>query len=128
MKRVLLDQGLPPGAAVLLRKEGWDALHVREIGMSRASDPEIMERARVENRVCVTLDRDFHAHLAFASASQPSVILLRWEGLRSVALSDLLVRVWTQLEEHLPRGVAVTVSERTIRVRRLPLTRGPDTA
>ena len=91
MKRVLLDQGLPPETAALLRAEGWDALHVREVNMSCASDPEILDRARLENRVCITLDRDFHAHLARVSATQPSVVLLRWEGLNSSVLKELLV-------------------------------------
>lgn len=91
--------------------------------MSQASDPEILDRARVDNRVCVTLDRDFHALLALASASQPSVILLRWEGLDSLGLAQLLEKVWNQVEQDLPHGVAVTVSEKAIRVRRLPLTR-----
>jgi hypothetical protein len=34
MRRVLLDQGLAPRAAVLLRAEGWEALHVGEAGLS----------------------------------------------------------------------------------------------
>jgi predicted nuclease of predicted toxin-antitoxin system len=121
MKRVLLDQGLPPEAAALLRNEGWDAIHVREIGLASASDTEILGRARVERRVCVTLDRDFHAHLAMGSARQPSVVLLRWEGLHAGPLRDLLLRVWAQVEPHLSEGVAVTVSERSVRFRRLPL-------
>ena len=103
MKRVLLDQGLPPEAAGLLRGEGWDAVHVREMGMSRAADAQILDRARAEERVCVTLDRDFHAHLALTSARQPSVILLRWEGLNSSHLKELLLNVWKQVERDLHR-------------------------
>jgi hypothetical protein len=42
VKRVWLDQGLAPNTAALLRLEGeWDAVHVSEVGMSRASDEEI---------------------------------------------------------------------------------------
>ncbi len=121
MKQVLLDQGLPPLTAALLRAEGWDVVHVREIGMSHASDAEILQRAVAESRVCVTLDRDFHAHLALTSAIQPSVVLLRWEGLKASGLKQLLVKVWRQVERELQLGVAVTVSESAIRVRRLPL-------
>lgn len=36
MKRVLLDQGLSPAAARVLRSEGWDAVHVMEVGLERA--------------------------------------------------------------------------------------------
>lgn len=66
MTRLLLDQGLAPLAAVILRKECFDAIHMSEIGMDRADDVAILERARMEERVCVTLDHDFHAHLATA--------------------------------------------------------------
>ena len=33
MKRILLDQGLAATAAVILRDDGWDAVHVRDVGM-----------------------------------------------------------------------------------------------
>jgi len=56
MKRVLLDQGLPPEAAALLRGEGWDAVH------------------------------------------QPSVVLLRREGLNCSDLKELLLNLWKQVE------------------------------
>jgi len=45
MKRLLLDQGLPARAAGTLRDEGWDAVHVREIGMHEAEDTDILARA-----------------------------------------------------------------------------------
>jgi predicted nuclease of predicted toxin-antitoxin system len=46
VKRILLDQGLGPRAATILRQHGWDAVHVSEIGMARAEDIQILERAR----------------------------------------------------------------------------------
>ena len=45
MKRILLDQGLSPGAAPLLREIGFDAVHVREIGMRDADDEDILAHA-----------------------------------------------------------------------------------
>jgi predicted nuclease of predicted toxin-antitoxin system len=44
--RFLLDQGLPRSAAALLRNRGIDAVHVGEIGLVVASDPEILLRGR----------------------------------------------------------------------------------
>ena len=38
MKRIILDQGLSPLAAMLLR-EGWDALHVMDIGLHQRCAP-----------------------------------------------------------------------------------------
>ena len=46
MNRVLLDQGLAPNAAVLLREAGWDAIHVAEAGLAHAEDLEILDYAR----------------------------------------------------------------------------------
>jgi predicted nuclease of predicted toxin-antitoxin system len=43
MRRVLLDQGLAPSAATLLREMGWDAVHVSEISMQTADDSEILD-------------------------------------------------------------------------------------
>lgn len=73
----MLDQGLAPLAAVILRERGFDAIHVSEIGMERADDLAILARAASEQRVCITLDHDFHAHLATTGRGNPSVILLR---------------------------------------------------
>jgi predicted nuclease of predicted toxin-antitoxin system len=56
--RLLLDQGLPRSTVKLLADSGWDALHVGDIGMARASDSDILDYARREQRVCVTLDAD----------------------------------------------------------------------
>jgi predicted nuclease of predicted toxin-antitoxin system len=66
MTRVLLDQGLAPRTAALLRATGWNAVHVIEISLDRADDRDILKAAREGNRVCITLDRDFHRHLALA--------------------------------------------------------------
>lgn len=54
--KLLLDQGLPLSAAALLRDAGIDTIHVGEIGMFEAEDAEIIQRARVEERVVATLD------------------------------------------------------------------------
>jgi predicted nuclease of predicted toxin-antitoxin system len=123
VKRVLLDQGLPRSAAALLLLAGWDVIHVSEIGMSRANDEEILRRARGEARICVTLDADFHALLAVSGERDPSVIRIRKEGLDATALAALLEGIWPDIEEALDGGAMVTVTDRSIRVRRLPVVR-----
>jgi predicted nuclease of predicted toxin-antitoxin system len=60
MKRILLDQGLSAKAAEILRQAGWDAVHVREIGMRDAPDVDILALAASDSRVVVTLDRDYN--------------------------------------------------------------------
>lgn len=117
----MLDQGLAPQAATALRERGFDAVHVIEIGMERAEDAAILARARNEERVCVTLDHDFHAHLAVAGDGRPSVILLRVEGLNAQLQAELIVVVCLRCEEALCTGAAISADGITVRVRRLPL-------
>ena len=121
MKRILLDQGLAPSAALLLRAEGWDAVHVREIGLATADDAHILDVARQEARICITLDHDFHANLAFNRAEQPSVVLLRVQKLDAAGQTDLIRAIWQICEKELTEGVAASADSSSIRIRRLPL-------
>ena len=121
MRRILLDQGLSPSAAVTLRADGWDAVHVLDVGLDRAEDLQILSFAQREDRTCVTLDHDFHAHLAILRSAGPSVVLIRIEGLKALGQVRLIRSVWETCEKDLAAGAAVSVDEKTIRVRKLPL-------
>jgi predicted nuclease of predicted toxin-antitoxin system len=82
MKRVVLDQGLPLGAAAVLRDRGWDAIHVREIDMKEAADGEILDLAVREFRAVITLDQDFPQILAINGAAGMGGTRLRLLPLR----------------------------------------------
>lgn len=121
MKRVLLDQGLAPQTAAILREHGFDAIHVSEIGMECADDVVILSKARTDERVCITLDHDFHTQLALARQGCPSVILLRVQGLDAHGQANLIRAVYNQCEDALRDGAAVSADRQIVRVRRLPL-------
>lgn len=125
--KLLLDQGLPRSAADILRDGGHDVVHAGDVGLSTASDAEVLESARATDRAVVTLDADFHALLAVGRAMGPSVIRLRIEGLRGPAAATLIDRVIHACSDDLAAGAAVTVDEdagaHRIRVHRLPLVR-----
>lgn len=118
--KLLLDQGLPRTSAELLRASGIDAVHVGDIGYATAEDATILQLARDEQRVIVTFDADFHELLALSGAA-PSVIRIRIEGLRAATLVSLLQTVLTPCQSDLNQGAVVTVQERRLRIRRLPL-------
>jgi predicted nuclease of predicted toxin-antitoxin system len=118
--KLLLDQGTPRSAAALLRQAGLDAVHTGECGLAGASDLQIIQRAADEERVVVTLDADFHAHLALTGARKPSVVRLRIEGLRAEEFCRLLQRVLRHCAGDLADGALVSVTELQIRIRRLP--------
>jgi len=118
---LLLDQGLPRSAAALLRGAGVDTVHTGEIGLATAEDIEILEYARKEERIVVTLDADFHALLALSYAPSPSVIRIRIEGLRANVLVKLLQILLADWDEEIEMGSVLTVQAGRVRVRRLPI-------
>ncbi len=119
--RLLLDQGLPRSSAEILRNKGWDIQHTGEIGMSRATDRQILEYARDEQHIVITLDSDFHAILAVDNLDSPSVVRIRQEGLRGPELAKLLEKIRSRIGKQLENGAMATITEKTMRIRKIPL-------
>ena len=124
MIRLLLDQGLPRSAVRLLGDVGWNVVHAGDIGMARSSDSDILDYARRERRVCVTLDADFHAHLAVSGAARPSTVRVRIEGLNGCALAELLKKVWPVIGDALDRGGQMTPTGKDMVLRADPILKG----
>lgn len=121
MRRLLLDQGLPRSSVAKLRDAGVDAVHAGDVGLSRATDSEILQYAVENDRVVVTLDADFHTMLALQEASSPSVVRIRIEGLGAAELAELLLSIDDATAPALSAGAAVSVTQDSIRIHRLPL-------
>lgn len=121
MIKILLDQGLPRSSAKILNNKGWDIVHTDDLGLSRATDRQLLEYARKENRIIVTLDSDFHTILATENASSPSVIRIRRERLKGPEFSKLITEIFPKIHDALTNGAMVTVTENSIRIRRIPL-------
>ncbi|MDX1984588.1 MAG: DUF5615 family PIN-like protein [Bryobacteraceae bacterium] len=75
-----------------MRQLGHDAVHLRDQGLMRMVDADIVEKALAEGRVVLTFDLDFG-----------------------------LVHVIGECQEQLGDGAFVTVEDYGYRVRRLPL-------
>lgn len=120
--RFLIDNALSPLLAAALREAGHDAMHVRERGMSGASDVMLFDLATSEGRVIVSADTDFAMILASRRADRPSVVLFRGEGSRHPAnqVAVLLANLG-QLSAALESGAVAVIEESRIRVRALPL-------
>ncbi len=121
--KLLLDQGLSPHAAEILRQQGFPCRHVRECGARDASDAAILKLAAEAGECVATFDGDFHELLAWTGAAAPSVIRLRIEGLNAAQQAMLVRSAVASLTDELPAGVVASVSHAGIRVRRLPLNR-----
>ncbi len=123
--RFLLDANLSPEVARLLKEAEHDAIHVSEIGLLSAPDPEIMEAAAREHRVLLTADADFGALLALGSRATPSVVLLRSaDHLRPSEQAELLAANLPLIAEDLEKGAIASLTRDRLRVRELPIEEG----
>lgn len=104
-----------------LRDLGHDAVHVREYGMHRASDALILARGRSEGRIVLTMDLGFGYLLAISGQRLPSVIIFRLEDETSENLNRKLEIVFNMFTDQLDSGSVLSVGERQIRARRLPI-------
>jgi predicted nuclease of predicted toxin-antitoxin system len=59
--KFLLDMGLARSTAEHLRQGGHDAVHLREQGLQRLPDQDIVDKAVREGRIILTHDLDFAA-------------------------------------------------------------------
>ena len=119
--KFLADMGISMRTVVWLRTLGHDAVHLREQGLQRAVDAEIVAKASAEGRIVLTMDLDFGYLLAVSGQHVPSVILLRLSDERSEVVNDRLGDVLAQCHEALEAGAIISVGDETIRVRRLPI-------
>ena len=120
--RFLVDANLSPRLAVSLTEAGHDAVHVADLGMSRATDLEILEVADRDERVVVSADTDFGTLLAMGNRRRPSVLLHRLASpRRTEQLTSLLHLNLPAVLEALGAGSVVVVEDARIRVRSLPM-------
>ena len=106
-----------------LRDWGHDAVHAAELDLARASDVDIVMRAREEGRTIITADLDYPRLLAVAGAINPSLILFRdgnWSDAEVEAkLRDILHAL---SGDELQQSIIVVERDR-VRRRRLPIDR-----
>jgi predicted nuclease of predicted toxin-antitoxin system len=115
---------LSPMLAAWLREQKHDATHAAELKLDRASDADILARAKGESRIVVTADLDYPRLLALTHETEPSLVLFR-DGAWSDA--DVIARMRDILQLLTPDDIdhSIIVVERDrLRRRRLPIDRG----
>ena len=75
----------------------------------------------MENRVILTHDLDFSRIVALSAARVPSVITFRLTDMRPPSVLMVLDQVLRTRAAEVEAGAMITVSDRNIRVRRLPV-------
>ncbi len=119
--RFLLDMGLGRRTSEFLRACGHDAIHLRDEGLQRLSDADIVTKAIAEQRIILTHDLDFGRIVALSRRQWPSVITFRLTDMRAEEVNRRLEDTLKRFEPLLERGALISVTDDAVRVRRLPI-------
>ncbi len=101
----LIDQQLPATLADWFAGRGFEAVHVRDLGMAGAADPDIWRRALQLGAVIVTKDEDFAAMRGRGGG--PQILWLRIGNATNRVLRAHLEVVWSDALRWLEAGEAV---------------------
>ena len=97
------------------------------VGLQAATDQQIIERARVENRVVVSADTDFSTILALRQQREPSFLLFRrGTERRPEQQAALLLANLSAIYQDLASGAIVVLEPGRLRIRTLPVSRTSD--
>lgn len=112
---------LPPALADWLSGDGFDAVHVSDLGMYRSADTDILALAKRENRIVITANLDFPRLLALSRDEAPALILFRGGDWSDTEIINQIKRVLAGVEEDKIANGVLTVDHKRIRWRKLPI-------
>jgi predicted nuclease of predicted toxin-antitoxin system len=116
--KFLLDQDVYGQTGKFLNELGHDIIRVSQLGLSQASDEELLEEARKQARILVTRDRDY-GNLVFVQGIAVGVLYLRMLPSTKNEVHKELGRVLKMHSEQDLRQMFVVVEPGGHRLRRI---------
>lgn len=116
--KLFLDENLSPQHAVELRAQGHDAIAVLEVGLSGATDEQVLGFAVENGRVLVTLDADFANVMRFPPGQTLGVVRLKVHPATENGIRQAVRRALLFLGNVDIAGRLAVVDEDKIRIRR----------
>ena len=119
--KFLADQDVWKLTVDLLRIWGHDVITASEIGLARASDREILNKAGSQNRIFITRDSDYGSLVFLSGIPTKGVIFLRIEPQTQGEVHAELKRLLGMHREDELKKCFWTVEAGRHRIRRLPV-------
>lgn len=122
MPKFLLDENVPPAIGVFLQSLDFDVVHAKDSGMLGASDDQIMNLARQEERTLITFDKHFADLVLYPPGTHWGVIRMR---IHPPLLSDViqaLDQFLKQFDMSTIQGTLIVLEKDGFRIRRASLT------
>lgn len=119
--KFLADMGMSQSTTSWLKQQAYDVIHLRDEKLERASDADIIEKAKKENRIILTCDLDFGDLMVASGGICPSVIIFRLEDETPINVNRRLSQVLMESSSALSKGAIISVEETRHRVRLLPI-------
>lgn len=100
---IWVDAQLPPVLSRWIEGSDVQSIHVSEIGLLAAEDPEIFEKARSSGAIVMTKDEDF-VHLQEQRGAPPQLVWLTCGNISNSELRTLVLSRWEQVVRLLRAG------------------------
>ena len=113
--RFLVDENLGTGLAAHLRSLGHDAVSVVQVDQG-AADEDVLDRARKEDRILITEDKDFGVLVFARGLTHPGVVLLRLRHSLPRQVRKIMESTIATMGERL-KGRFAVIREGAIRLR-----------
>jgi len=120
--KFLADENISPKTVSFLNTKGYDVIRVDRIKIGR-KDKEIIEYARINGYILITMDLDFGYILSHIKDNKPSVIILRLTYPEPDNVNSYLIKALNneKIISNLMEGsVIIIIEDDRIRIRRLP--------
>ena len=117
--RLLADQDIYSLTIEWLRKEGHDVVTARELGMQRAADDALLQKAKETDRVFLTRDKDFGGLVFLYKEMSAGVIFLRITPATVKEVHQELSRLLREHNEEELRDLFCVVQPHRYRIRRI---------
>lgn len=114
----LLDENISPHTAFYLEKLGHKAIHLGDVNLKGATDEKVIEYAKKNTLILITIDRDFGNILDYPPGSHAGIIRLKLRYMPSKIVNSVLKSFLEEMKPEDLSGNLIIVEEKRYRLRK----------